>query len=945
MQLLPKETPPISPQLPETAPNDSTLQKKAKKNNAKKTAKVRQKIGARQIKDGTRNRKGTPIEDLFQLVTMLRIELDGRRVGAYVLRKGENSFMIQFGFECKGIHPTLRAEQIDPIFDTLETGLKDFMSGESLTVHLSSFTTDEVRQEQLSRLSKRAPSPELQYLLAGERARVRELTNQGIRKPKTLRLYATYTVSQDTQGATDVIEKLLARGERLWKSLTGELDKIEFVRIERLVEQAYTDGYQQWEQFIANKIGLQIRALNEVELWNILWSRFNTTPPIEVPQCLVLNEQGLREVVRSEVSPLTLLMNEVVPVADRQWVHVNGKYVGLLTFVDKPGGWVDKEAQLRYLWDVMAREKIYDTEVFCQITRANESIVKTNMQRLTKQANTATAIAANSNSIDVKAHLNIEKGIEAQAALYEGAVPFYTGVVFLIHRTRRKALDDACRFLSSLFFRPAWVAREIEYPWQIWAQTFPIIWERLLVKPFNRRQLYLSDEVPGLLPLVLPRTSDNTGLELIAAEGGSPIYLDLYTKHKNLALFGTTRSGKSVIAAGILTQALAYGMPVVAMDYPKPDGSSTFTDYAQFMGERGAYFNISTESSNLFELPDLSHLPLKEQNERLEDYKDFLISALMVMVIGSKGGSGAKEKAFSDTIRSILTLAVDAFFKDDLIRDRYAQAFQGGFGSDFWQSMPTLRDFIGFCSYERLRMDGVSEDIKAAMQQIKLRLSFWLTSRVGKSISRPSTFRADAQLLIFALANLSNDEDAAVLSLSAYSAALRRALASPASIFFIDESPILFEYDAISNLVARLCANGAKAGVRVILSAQDPDTIARSPGGPKIFQNMTARLIGRIQPTAVDSFVEILKYPYDIIIQNSTENFFPKREGIYSQWLVDEMGTFTHARFYPSYQLLAAVANNPDEQAARTAAFARHSDKFMALTQFAKELVASIRSS
>ncbi|MEP0879575.1 hypothetical protein NDA00_27750 [Funiculus sociatus GB2-M2] len=211
----------------------------------------------------------------------------------------------------------------------------------------------------------------------------------------------------------------------------------------------------------------------------------------------------------------------------------------------------------------------------------------------------------------------------------------------------------------------------------------------------------------------------------------------------------------------------------------------------------------------------------------------------------------------------------------------------------------------------------------------------------------PSTFRSDARLLVFALRNLSNDEDAAILSLSAYSAALRRALAAPASIFFIDESPILFEYDSIAALVGRLCANGAKAGIRVILSAQDPDTINTSPSASKIFQNLTTRLIGRIQPTAVDSFVEILKYPREIIGRNATESFFPKKEGIYSQWLLDENGIFSYCRFYPSYNLLATVANNPQEQAARSAALRRHpdKDKLVAIAEFSKELIASIRAS
>jgi hypothetical protein len=87
----------------------------------------------------------------------------------------------------------LRNDQVDPIFDALESGLKDFPMGEHLTIHLESFTSDVERQQQLSELIKTAPSQELQFLLMGERARVKELTDKGIRKPKTLRLYASYT--------------------------------------------------------------------------------------------------------------------------------------------------------------------------------------------------------------------------------------------------------------------------------------------------------------------------------------------------------------------------------------------------------------------------------------------------------------------------------------------------------------------------------------------------------------------------------------------------------------------------------------------------------------------------------------------------------------------------------------------------------------------------------
>jgi hypothetical protein len=42
---------------------------------------------------------------------------------------------------------------------------------------------------------------------------------------------------------------------------------------------------------------------------------------------------------------------------------------------------------------------------------------------------------------------------------------------------------------------------------------------------------------------------------------------------------------------------------------------------------------------------------------------------------------------------------------------------------------------------------------------------------------------------------------------------------------------------------------------------------------------------------------------------------------------------------------LAAVANNPDEQMARTAALRQSSNKLLALNEFSRELVAKIRAS
>lgn len=913
---------------------------------------MKQKIGKQSVGVAGSETRFTPFEDALHLATMLRISLDGRDIGAYTLTKGnqKDRFCFVFGFDCQGIHTTLRPEQINTILNNIEAGLKDIPEGERITLHLGSFSSDKQRQKELASLVKKSPSPDIKYLLLSERARVQELTRSGIRKPKFLRIYVTYTIEPDAANTDDWIEKLLAKGETWWLKFKGDLAEVENQRIETIITNAYKNGFCRWEQLLSNKMGLDIKPLNTQELWGEVWRRFNDTQPIDIPQLLTLDENGLREQANSDLASTRLLIENIhsttlliesdVPCADRRWVHVNSNYVGVMTFLEKPGGWPSKTAQLRYLWELLARENVIDTEIFCQLSAANPAIVKTTLQRVLKQSNiTALLAQEKSRTIDVNAQLKLRKSVAAQEQLYEGALPIYAGIAILVHRPSIERLDEATRYIENCFQRPARVIRETEYAWKIWLQTLPIVWETLLARPFNRRQLYLTSEVPGLMPLVLTKAGDREGFELIAEEGGTPVHLDLFNQHKNLALFATTRAGKSVLVSGILTQALAHNIPVVALDFPKPDGTSTFTDYTYFMEGNGAYFDISKQSNNLFEQPDLRLLNPEEQHDRMLDYIAFLESALMTMVLGSS----SENQLLSQTVRSLLNLALGAFFTNESIKTRYQEAIAGGFGSIAWQKTPTLRDFLYFCSPEHLQLESIVGRVEDALNQIQLRLRFWLSSRVGKAISAPSSFPTDAQLLVFALRNLADNEDAAVLSLSAYSAALRRALSSPASIFFIDEAPILFEFDQISDLVGRICANGAKAGIRVILSAQDPDTIAKSKASSKILQNLTTRLIGRIQPVAVDSFTNILKYPREIIARNATESFFPRKEGIYSQWLLDDNGIYTFCRYYPGYEQLAVVANNPQEQAARQKVMQTHKDKYEAVSVFARQLVALLR--
>ena len=888
-------------------------------------------------------------EDFCALRSMVRFKVKGRDVGGALLMH-KNQFRVVFGFSCKGIHDTLRPEQVPTVCERLESGVKELLSNGTMTVHLSSFASDEDRQADLDEVISNAPSAELQLIMMSEKKRARELAENGTRRVKKLTLYVSFTIGGDSKAGTesDIIEKSLAQLVSFWESFKGKGGDVVAHKYEEIFNAAFIDGYLRWESLLDIKMGLDVAPLSIEDLWSNIWHVFNVSAPPAVPNPLTFDGHQITEEANSDTDIKSVLVRGEfgtarTPEADRAWVRVKDKYVAVMPIAAKPAGFANMRSQLRYLWDVLCRPHVIDTEIICQIGAANQAIVKTGMQRLLKQSNNATLAAADHRNIDVSAALRTQKTVEATEKILEGSMPLKIATVLVVHRQTKTKLSEACRAISECFQLPARVVRETEVGWRYWLQCHPLMsWEKLLAAPYARHLTYLSNEAAGMVPFTMTRQVSKRGFELIADDGGSPIYIDFIEEHRNVAVFGTTRSGKSVAVSGMLSRFLASGYPIVCLDYPKPDGTSTFTDYARFLEPHAAYFDIGSESNNLLEMPNLAGLSAKDREERFEDYKAFLESALVTMVLPDAAGQVVLEQ----TIRSLIGRALTKFFADETIMARYQAAEDGGFGSAAWQETPTLNDFKNFCTLEALDLgDKKGADIDAAAGQISLQLDYWLHSRIGKAIGRPSSFPTDAQLLVFALRNLSNENEAAILSLSAYSAALRRALGSPKSIFFIDESPILFEYQTISQLIGRLCANGAKAGIRVMLSAQDPDTIMKSVAGAKVMQNMNVRLIGRIQAMAVEAFVRLLNYERMIIAKNATESFFPKKSELYSNWLLDIDGTYLYCRYYPGAVQIAAVANNPDEQLARDRVFAQYQGrKLEGMARFADAYANTIRN-
>lgn len=693
---------------------------------------------------GTQRYTFKPFEDESHLECLCRLSLRGRDVGAYLLKKREQ-YTFVFGFQPVGIHTLLAQGQAETVLKHLEEGLKGFRPNDRLRIHLRSFADDHSRQQALETLVQSNADLESKFLLMAQQRAVREMTNQGVRQPKQIYLFASYTLESGQSTHADHTEKLLAWLVDKYDTFKGLKDKKEQQEYTQLLKAAFTNGYLHWEQQINSRMGLQAAPMDADQLWVYLEGQFNHGLPRPIPQCLTLTESAeglvLSEQINEELQASSVLIRgengrPSHPQADRQWVKVKDQFVGAVVLESKPMGFTSPEHQLYFLWQALSQ--FSNCEFVCELAAADRTMTRITLQRLTKQNLTATFRANLLKNVDVASQMRMKQGVDAQEQIYQGALPIWVSVIALIHRESAEGLSEACQRLTNTFHQGAFI-RETEVAWSLWLKSLPIVKDWLLGD--GRKQLYLTNEAPGLMPVACPREIDSQGIELLTHAGNRPIHVDFANKHRGILIFGETRSGKSVLAAEIFVWAIANGMNVISLDYPKPDGTTTYTDLVKFFGDQGAYFDIGSETNNLFQIPDLRHLPEKEQSERLDDYKEFLVKALDTMVMGAD-----IENAMGKRVHTVLWQALAAFFEDTDILARYAAALEQGFGSRAWQEMPTLVDFVNVV--ESLDLGLESQLVTDAIATILLELRGWLTSRVGKAISQPSSIRTDAQLKI-----------------------------------------------------------------------------------------------------------------------------------------------------------------------------------------------------
>ena len=545
------------------------------------------------------------------------------------------------------------------------------------------------------------------------------------------------------------------------------------------------------------------------------------------------------------------------------------------------------------------------------------------------------------NKVNLGVNQKIKKAMEAGESLYDGSVPFKTAVIIAIHRNSPKELDRAYEFLKSKFRSPLVLAKENVYPFDLWCQTFPICWEKLLSE-YSRTNSYKNTEVLGILPLVKPHSSDHQGLEFLTMEGGIPVYLDLWTIQRHLMIMAMSRAGKGVLLAWIINNDLARGIPVSIIDFPKKDGTGTFSDYAHLIGSIATYFNPAREKLNIMGIPDLSRFndDKQKQNERMDDFKLGVIEILEVMVCG------CNPRPYIDvtTVQSLLTIAVEYFYspiENEKIFRRFVKALKEGIGSKAWDNTPTLHDFIDILGFERLGINDPSAEQIKAMKFIIMRLEFWLSTKMGKALSAPSTIDSKALLTVYALTAIKDEDEASVMTIAINQEAERKSMSYEQSSMYIDEISELVKLKAIAKMTARKCATALKSGIRITIIGQEIESIvAQTEYKATILDNITCRLTGVVSTSAVKTFKNVLEYDEELIRTNSTKRFLPIKQHLATHWLLENDKEFNQVRYYADGITLAAAVNNPEEVNRRAKILKEYREQYAAqgkLEEYAAE--------
>lgn len=872
------------------------------------------------------------IESECPLVCMIDYKIKGQEVGAYLLKhKGE--YQVVFGFDVTPVSSGLAVERYSTIARRISEGIKALPPEEKATFIASNFSDCSERIRELQELQQQAPTPELKYLMSWEMARVEGLTLTNRHNLKNLKFYGSYSLGSSAYKPADWLESQIHNFTKLFKIskfIQQSETSVTQAELLEMLMSAFDRGFLSWLHNLQRRMGIKLKPFSAQRLWEIDWAKANKGKAPKIPQVLEVSDKGLKWIVNSDKDIKTWLFWQGAPKTDYQWLWFpgNGTYITSMVMDEIPNkSWQGERAEYNQLQDAVGSLNVTpNSEVVVQLRDVSQRAAQEKQAELAQQAWSSIQEQENKGRQSLSGNFRLGEYEEAYNDLKAGQEVVSFGWLALLYRKSAEALSLSAHQYSYLFEENT-VNRDRGYALQLWKECQPWAMNPLLLNPTNRRLHSTTDAIRGFLPFMLPHSRDRQGIEFIEPESFTPLYVDLFTRPIHFMITSATGGGKSVLGwSGIIFPALARGFQVSIVDNTRADGSGSFNAPTNFV--QGVYYDVSKESHNLFESPDWRTLDEIESKRQL--FQDNLLDLVLGLSLSANTEAQRRSRA-----KKIHQICFAEFWKSEEIQKRYEQAHNGGFGATPWQNMPTLVDYMKFLSLDNL--PDTTAEFESALMEMRLNLTA-LTSDPKKfnALCRPSTFKSDNPLIVYALSNLKDDEEAAPFAVSAHSNAILRALKHPKNMFLGDEASILVKNPSFAGVMGGLYSQGRKAGIWVGMAGQTLKTIKESPHASDILENVGVHFVGNI----ADSAIPILQeqgIPLHLLEKAATE-FEPDPRSFSSRWIVRHKKQAWIGDYYPSFANLALTMNFMDEEQLKREFQQRYSNKYESLAKLSAYL-------
>ncbi len=872
------------------------------------------------------------IESECPLICMVNYKIKGQEVGAYLLKqKGE--YQVVFGFNVNPVSPHLAAKRYPALAARISDGIKALPPEEKATFVASNYADCTARIAELQQIQQQAPTDALKFLISWEMSRVEGLTLTHRHNQKSLKFYGSYTLGSSAYKPADWLESQihnllkLVKLPEAFRQSDSSLNQAELLS---MLLSAYERGFFGWFHNLQRRMGIKVSPLSAEKMWEIDWAKANKGKAPIIPQVLEITEAGFRWITNSTKDIKTWLFWQGGPRTDYQWLWFpgNGTYVTPMVMDEIPSiTWRGDEAENKQFQDAVAALNVTpNSEVVVQLRDVSQRAAQEKQADLAQQSWSSIQEQENKGRQSLSGSFKLTEYQDAYNDLKAGQEVVSFGWVALLYRKSIETLSLTAHQYSYLFEENT-VNRDRGYSLQLWKESQPWSWSPLLLNPSNRRLHTTTDAIQGFLPLMLPNSRDREGIEFIEPESKTPLYVDFFHRPTHFIVTAATGGGKSVFTwSAIICPALARGFQVSIVDNTRADGTGSFSSPTKFVD--GVYYDVSKESHNLFECPDWRGLDYSEEKRRLFE------SNLLDLVLGLSipANTDAQHRSRCKKVHQI---CFAKFWQNESIQKRYEAAHNGGFGTTAAQEMPTLVDYLKFLGLDSLPDTTVV--VESTVTEMRLNLTALISEpKKFNALCKQSTFKSNNPLIVYALSNLKDDEEAAPFAASAHSSAITRALQHPKNLFFGDENSILIKNPSYGGVMGELYSQGRKAGIWVGLAGQTLKTINESPAANDILENTQVHWVGNITDKAIP-ILEAEGIPRHLL-EKAAREFEPDPRECSSRWVVYHKKQAWIGDYYPSFANLALTMNFADEEQLKKEFQSRYPNKYECLSKLSLHL-------